>query len=263
MRRWIAPMLIAVAVFAAVPPAQAAHSRDTFLLMAEEENVGTAANGDHVAVTVDEGAWFDASPKSVSATGEFTHFDADGNVRGAGTWTATSLISFDFYGCRFIPSLGIDLGDDNLCGGAVKMAVMLDTPIGQFPGILTVFCVVGPQAPASHRPPAGEGVKPDSETAHDTHAAASSTKTKLYGNGKTAGEIAIRGGARPSTVLHGPGNSQPHKAAPCSGGHEIDVHALKSRRHGTGCGSVGGPTGSVGGGEEHKNSDPGHSSDPS
>ena len=158
MRRLIAPMLVAVAAFAATPAAQAAHSPDTFLLIAEEENTGTAANGDHVAVTVDEGAWFDASPKSVSATGEFTHFDADGNVRGAGTWTAMSLISFDFYGCRFIPSLGVDLGDDNLCGGAVKMAVMLDTPIGQFPGILTVFCVVGPQAPASHRPPAGEGV---------------------------------------------------------------------------------------------------------
>ena len=62
------------------------------------------------------------------------------------------------YGRRFIPSLGVDLGDDNLCGGAVKMAVVLDTPIGQFPGMLTVFCVVGPKAPASHRPPGGEGV---------------------------------------------------------------------------------------------------------
>jgi len=158
MRRWIVPILVAVAAFAATPAAQAAHSSDRFLLIAEEENTGTAANGDHVAVTVDEGAWFDASPKSVSATGEFTHFDADGNVRGAGTWTATSLISYSFYGCRFIPSLGIDLGDDNLCGGAVKMAVVLDTPIGQFPGMLTVFCTVGPKAPASHRPPSGEGV---------------------------------------------------------------------------------------------------------
>src|SRR5436309_11866798 len=89
---------------------------------------------------------------------------------------------------------------------------------------------------SSSSSPAGEGVKPDSETAHDTHAAASSTKTKLYGNGKTAGEIAIRGGARPSTVLHGPGNSQPHKAAPCSGGHEVDVHALKGKRR-KGCGT--------------------------
>jgi hypothetical protein len=80
------------------------------------------------------------------------------------------------------------------------------------------------------------GVKPSSTTDHDTHAAASSDDTKLYGNGKTAGQIAIQNGAAPSTVLHGPGNSQPHKAAPCSGGHEVDVHALKGKRQAS-CGS--------------------------
>ena len=98
-----------------------------------------------------------------------------------------------------------------------------------------------------------------SPVAHDTHAPASSTKTKLYGNGKTAGQIAIHNGAPPSTVLHGPGNSQPHKASPCSGGHEVDVHALKSRRHGSTCGSVSRPTGSNGGPEDRP-SDPGSSS---
>src|SRR5437016_2753742 len=82
------------------------------------------------------------------------------------------------------------------------------------------------------------GIKPSSDTApHDTHAAASSDQTKLYGNGKTAGQIAIGNGAAPSTVLHGPGNSQPHKATPCAGGHhEVDVHALKAKRGGA-CGS--------------------------
>jgi hypothetical protein len=74
------------------------------------------------------------------------------------------------------------------------------------------------------------GVKPSNDTAHETHAAASSDETKLYGNGKTAGQIAVQNGAAPSTILHGPGNSQPHKAAPCSGGHEVDVHALKGKR---------------------------------
>ena len=150
MKRWIAPVLAIVAALAITPVARAASSPDTFLLIAEEENIETAANGDYVAVTVDEGSWFDASPKSVTATGDFTHFAADGGVRGAGTWTATSLISFSFYGCRFIPAIDVDLGDDNLCGGAVKMAVVLDTPIGQFPGVLAVFCIVGPMAPASH-----------------------------------------------------------------------------------------------------------------
>jgi hypothetical protein len=30
-------------------------------------------------------------------------------------------------------------------------------------------------------------------------------------------------------MLHGPGNSQPHKMALCPGGHEVDVHALKAK----------------------------------
>ena len=86
-------------------------------------------------------------------------------------------------------------------------------------------------AAAQIDPPADQpGVKPSNETAHDTHAAASSDETKQYGNGKTAGQIAVQNGAAPSTILHGPGNSQPHKAAPCSGGHEVDVHALKGKR---------------------------------
>jgi hypothetical protein len=75
------------------------------------------------------------------------------------------------------------------------------------------------------------GVKPSNNTAHDTHAQAQSDKTKQYGNGQTAGQIAERNGAAGTDVLHGPGNSQPHKVTPCSGGrHEVDVHALKSHR---------------------------------
>jgi hypothetical protein len=38
------------------------------------------------------------------------------------------------------------------------MAVVLDTPTGQFPGMLTVFCIAGPIAPSSHNTPSGEGV---------------------------------------------------------------------------------------------------------
>ena len=129
------------------------------MLIAEEDNFGTAANGDYVAITVDEGSWFDGSPKSVSATGEFTHFAPDGTVRGGGSWTATSLVSYHFYGCRFIPALGVDTGSDDFCGGAVKMMVVLDTPIGQFPAELTVFCIVGTKAPSSHNgSKGGEGV---------------------------------------------------------------------------------------------------------
>src|SRR3954470_1206609 len=82
----------------------------------------------------------------------------------------------------------------------------------------------------------GEGVKPSNTTAHETHAQAQSKDTKKYGNGQTAGQIAMKNGASGKTVLHGPGNSQPHKAAPCSGGHERDVHALKGKHGVSGCG---------------------------
>jgi hypothetical protein len=81
-----------------------------------------------------------------------------------------------------------------------------------------------------------DGVKPSNTTEHETHAAASSDKTKKYGNGKTAGQIAVANGAAPSAILHGPGNSQPHKVAPCGGGHEVDVHALKGKGHRKSCG---------------------------
>jgi hypothetical protein len=80
------------------------------------------------------------------------------------------------------------------------------------------------------------GVKPSNDTAHDTRTAAASDRTKEYGNGKTAGQIAMQNGAAPTTTLHGPGNSQPHKASPCAGGHEVDVHALKAKRKRS-CGS--------------------------
>ena len=109
-------------------------------------------------------------------------------------------------------------------------------------------------ATAQVDPAAQPGVKPANDTAHDTHAAASSAETKEYGNGKTAGQIAVQNGAASSTILHGPGNSQPHKAAPCSGGHDVDVHALKGKRRGA-CGTQ--PPS-----PPHSNPDPGKPGDP-
>jgi hypothetical protein len=135
---------------------QAAQSTGTFLLVMESPNFGVAPNGDQIEVT-GEGE-FSVHPKSVTASGEFVHLDPNHEPLVSGTWTATGLISFDFYGCRFIPALGVDLGDDNLCGGALKMRVLLDTPFGQVPAIMTVFCIIGPQAPSSHNEPDGEGV---------------------------------------------------------------------------------------------------------
>lgn len=136
------------------------NTSDTFLLLSgvAEPDIGVAPNGDEVEVR-GEGV-FSAHPKTVDASGTFVHKSSTGAVLGSGTWTASALLSFDFYGCRFIPALGLDLGDDDLCGGAVKMSVELDPggPGGPtLPGILTIFCIIGPQAPASHALPEGEG----------------------------------------------------------------------------------------------------------
>jgi hypothetical protein len=83
-------------------------------------------------------------------------------------------------------------------------------------------------APTASSTGSTEGVKPSNSTAHNTNAPAGSDKTKKYGNGKTAGQIAIQNGYPSSGNLHGPGNSQPHKVTTCGHRHEVDVHALKS-----------------------------------
>jgi hypothetical protein len=101
------------------------------------------------------------------------------------------------------------------------------------------------------------GVKPTSGTSHDTHctttgAGCTSTgpnattmgagdASKRYGNGKTAAQVATANDAPAGTDLHGPGNSQPHKAALCPGGHEVDVHALKAKGQQKSC-VTSGPT---------------------
>src|ERR671936_413778 len=77
------------------------------------------------------------------------------------------------------------------------------------------------------------GVKPSNSTSHNVSASAGSSATKLYGNGQTAGQIAIANGADAPTTLYGPGNSQPHKVTPCGhvahgNGGGYDVHGLKS-----------------------------------
>lgn len=159
MRRLI---LFALAVTAAVgllPTVAAADSAThSYMLVMDEPNLGLAANGDQIAIT-GEGE-FSVNPNSVDAAGTFTHTDSGGNVMATGTWTATTLLNYQSYGC------GEVFGDPlppNVCGGAVKMRVTL-TPDGtslQLPGIMTVICVIGTHAPQSILGPRTEGVTLD------------------------------------------------------------------------------------------------------
>ena len=156
MRRLILLALALTAAVVLVPTIAVADSAThTYLLVMEEPNFGVAANGDQIAVT-GEGE-FSVNPNSVTGAGEFTHTDSGGNVLATGTWTATGLLDYQSYGCGEV--FGDPIPPD-LCGGAVKMRVTL-TPNGtslQLPGTMTVFCVIGPQAPQSILGPLTEGV---------------------------------------------------------------------------------------------------------
>ena len=101
---------------------------------------------------------FSIHPKTVSANGNFTHSDSQGNVLGSGTWVATQLLSFQAYGCGVV--LGFPI-PPNLCGGKLMLRVQLTSESGQFEGILSVFCIIGPNPPNSHDDESGEGARLD------------------------------------------------------------------------------------------------------
>jgi len=131
---------------------------ESFELHMEVPNVSEAPNGDRIAVS-GEGV-FTVNPKSVSATGTFTHSDSQGNVLGEGTWVATQLLDYQTYGCGVlattVPPTPLPA---NLCGGALRMQVLLTAGGNQFEGILVVFCIIGPNPPNSHDDfTGGEGV---------------------------------------------------------------------------------------------------------
>jgi hypothetical protein len=161
--RRLFPLTLALAALLLLTPASALadpnNESATFELHLEVPNVAQAPNGDQVAIT--GSGVFSVHPKSVTASGGFTHTDADGNVLFTGTWEATALRSFEFYGCGVLTFTDPDtVLPPDFCGGVVKLAVTL-TPDGTtlaLPGTLTIFCIIGPQTPATHDDPSGEGV---------------------------------------------------------------------------------------------------------
>jgi hypothetical protein len=154
MKRRSVLLFAAVAALLALAVAPAAadpnNASGTWELHVEVPNVAMASNGDTLAITAEEGSEFSTHPKAITASGDFT-FNAAGGGTETGTWTATDLLSFEFYGCGSVPELNLTLPPDR-CGGALKMRVVF-TPDGTseaIPGIITIFCIVGPQAPTPH-----------------------------------------------------------------------------------------------------------------
>jgi hypothetical protein len=156
MRRLVLVVLGLAAALVLVPTAAVADSAThtyTLEMDANAPNIGVAPNGDQIAITGE--AEFSVNPKSVKGRGSFTHTNSGGDVLATGTWEATQLLDYQSYGC------GVVFGDpslpDNFCGGKVKMSVMLTTPLGELPGIMTVICVIGPNPPNSIDAGRGEG----------------------------------------------------------------------------------------------------------
>jgi hypothetical protein len=160
LRLLLAVVLALASTVLLLTSASADSDTQTYQLHLEVPNVARAPSGDQVTVT--GGGTFSVHPKSVTASGTFTHTDSQGNVLGTGTWTATDLLSFQLYGCGVVhlPSGDVPL-PDNACGGALMLRVLLTAGSMQREGILSVFCIVGPNPPNSHDDPTGEGIHLD------------------------------------------------------------------------------------------------------
>ena len=145
MRRLILFVLGLAAALVLVPTTAVADSAThSYTLVMEGANFGVAPNGDQIAIEGEA-----PPPLGLDRTEPdhaLTHRNAAGTVLATGTWEATGLLDYQSYGC------GVVFGDQippDFCGGKVVIRVMLDTPLGELPGILTVICVIGPNPPNS------------------------------------------------------------------------------------------------------------------
>ena len=157
MRRSVFLAAASAALVAIGPGAATAgpSNAGTWELHLEVPNVAMASDGSTLGLT--GMGVFSTHPKTVTAAGEFVH-DLAGGGSITGTWTATGLLSFHFYGCGVIPAIGATLPPD-FCGGALKMRAVF-MPAGTslaIPGIITVFCVIGAKAPTPHDNPMEPG----------------------------------------------------------------------------------------------------------
>lgn len=99
---------------------------------------------------------FNPSEGTASGGGVFAHTDANGALVGFGSWTATGVRDFEFFGC------GGEGLPPNFCGGLLTLDVRLKginvtLGAGAFDGVLVISCLVGPDVP----PGAEEGITLD------------------------------------------------------------------------------------------------------
>lgn len=141
----------------AAPSSFAWHISDAFI----QEGTGIpqtgaraqADNGDYVRVS---GKGRFSSSSRATGGGVFTHTDEAGVLVGYGTFEATGVQDFDFWGC------GGEGLPPNFCGGLLTLDVHLKgisvtEGHGEFDGVLVISCAIGPNVP----PEAEEGITLD------------------------------------------------------------------------------------------------------
>lgn len=125
------------------------HVGDTFLTDIDPAfgpDISEARNGDTIELVGTGTMTIKTGRDEVTGGGTLVHKDADGNVIGAGTWTAERLLSFRSYGN------GVPQGlPEDFFGGVARMRVHL-TPDGDgegFDATLKIDCTIGSRIPAS------------------------------------------------------------------------------------------------------------------
>jgi hypothetical protein len=143
------PVLVASNASAKTPNKFDWHVSDAFIQqgtgLTQTGATASAANGDIVRVSGT--GTFKALSGKATGGGPFAHTNAAGVLVGFGTWEATGVKSFEFFGCGgggFPP---------NFCGGVLTLDVHLSGvsltagPI-EADAVLTVHCAIGPDTPA-------------------------------------------------------------------------------------------------------------------
>jgi hypothetical protein len=157
MRR-IAAVLVLAFAFAAIAAGGggSATSTSSFLVFVEP-TISAASNG--LTLETEMEGSFNAGAKTASGDGSFSLM-AGSTVLDSGTFTVTSLVAFQFYGCGEVTDAGVRIAlPPDLCGGRVILGVHAVSKTGeQRDGLLEVNCQIhdpGGQAP----PGTSEGVK--------------------------------------------------------------------------------------------------------
>ena len=157
MRRFAAALACIVAIAAVIAGSAGSRTSKSAFEVFVEPTISAASNG-LTLETEFEGS-FDVANKTASGSGSFSLM-AGTTVLDSGTFKATRLVAFQFYGCGEVTVEGVRITlPPNLCGGRVLLAIHATSATGeQRDALYEVNCQIhdpGGQAP----PGTSEGVK--------------------------------------------------------------------------------------------------------